>query len=181
MLIDNVIDGPIVNTMSSLINRFNPNDVQMEIDFKPALNDETLYNRIKSDIEEMKHKANTNLFILLRGLIPSSLILMVCERMGANPNLPARQIDEKLIKTIIDTLKHFKLTYLGLDDIKMAIVTSGGVDTKEVDPRTFESKKVKNLYIIGELLDVDAFTGGFNMQIALATGYSCGQNLASNK
>jgi predicted flavoprotein YhiN len=101
--------------------------------------------------------------------------------MGANPNLPARQIDEKLIKTIIDTLKHFKLTYLGLDDIKMAIVTSGGVDTKEVDPRTFESKKVKNLYIIGELLDVDAFTGGFNMQIALATGYSCGQNLASNK
>ena len=179
MLIDSLIDGPIVNTMSSLINRFNPSDVSLEIDFKPALNEETLHERIVSDIEEMKHKANSNLFILLRGLIPSALILMFCEVLKANSNLPAKQIDEKLIRNIIDKLKHFKLTYLGLDDIKHAIITSGGVNTKEVDPKTFMSKKVENLYIIGELLDVDAFTGGYNMQIALSTGFACGNALAN--
>jgi predicted Rossmann fold flavoprotein len=179
MLIDSMIDGPIVNTMSSLINRFNPNDVSLEIDFKPALNEETLHERIVNDITEMKHKANSNLFILLRGLIPSSLILMFCELLKANSNLPIKQIDEKLIRNIIKKLKHFKLTYLGLDDIKHAIITSGGVDTKEVDPKTFMSKKTQNLYIIGELLDVDAFTGGYNMQIALSTGFSCGNALAN--
>lgn len=178
MTMKNALAGPIALTISSLINHLNPQDVALEIDFKPAINEEKLDARIKRDIEDLKKRANSNAFILVRGLVPNGLIQMILQRSGVDSNLKIKQITQEHISSIIYQLKHFAIDYLGLDDYSRAIVTKGGIDVKELNPQTMEVKSYPGLYFVGEVIDVDAFTGGFNMQIALSTGYSAGKHIS---
>lgn len=173
------IGGPIALTMSSLINRINVNDILLELDLKPALTEEILENRINNDIVELRKKANSNAYILLRGLVPSSLIPMVLKRIGVESSLLIKSFSHEIIVRLINVLKHFKLEYAGLDSFSRAIITSGGISVKEINPKTMEVKKIPGLFFVGEVLDVDAFTGGFNMQIALSSGACCGDYLSS--
>lgn len=173
------IGGPIALTMSSIINKINVNDILLELDLKPALNEEKLENRINNDIVELRKKANSNAYILLRGLVPSSLIPMVLKRIGVESSLLIKSFSREIIVRLINVLKHFKLEYAGLDSFSRAIITSGGISVKEINPKTMEVKKIPGLFFVGEVLDVDAFTGGFNMQIALSSGACCGDYLSS--
>lgn len=175
MIMKKAIAGPITLTISSLINRVEPMDIDLEIDLKPALDEETLFNRITKEIEELKSKNLSNTYVLLRRLVPIGLISMILKRCSIDSNLKVKFLQENHIKSIINVLKHFKLDYQGLEVVDRAIITSGGVSVKEVNPKTFESKLISGLYFVGEVLDVDAFTGGFNMQIALSTGFAAGK------
>lgn len=173
------ISGPIGLTISSYINKLEVKNIDLEIDLKPALSEEQLYNRITNDILTLKKKSNSNSFILVRGLVFSGMISMILKRINVDSNLPIKLFNEKNINDLIKVLKHFKLEYIGLEDYNRSIVTSGGVSTKEINPQTMESKKVSNLYFVGEVLDVDALTGGFNMQIAFSTGFQAGNDICN--
>lgn len=171
------IGGPIALTMSSLINKLDPNDILLELDLKPALNEEKLEKRIINDIELLKKKANSNAFILIRGLVPSSLIPMILKRIDVDGSLLIKNVSQEIIIRLINVLKHFRLEYSGLDSFSRAIITSGGISVKELNPKTMEVKKIPGLFFVGETINIDAFTGGFNMQIALSCGASCGDYL----
>lgn len=178
MTMKNSIGGPIAISISSIINRIDYKNIKLEIDFKPNLTNEVLDARIKKDIDELKHKPNANAFILIRGLCPNGLIQMILKRINIDGNLKIKLITQEHIDALINQLKHFELKYRGLESFDRAIVTSGGVTTKEINPQKMEVKKVPGLFFVGEVLDVDAFTGGFNMQIALSTGFVCGKYLS---
>jgi predicted Rossmann fold flavoprotein len=169
------IGGPIALTISSLINQYDYRDIDLELDFKPSLTKEMLDARIKRDIEDLKKKPNSNAFILVRGLAPNGLIQLILKRTDIDSNLKIKFITQEHIDKIAETLKAFKLNYQGLDNFNKAIITKGGIDVKELNPQTMESKKISGLYFVGEVIDVDAYTGGFNMQIALSTGFACGK------
>lgn len=166
------ISGPIVLTTSSKINRLK--DFEMYLDLKPALDLEKLDARILRDFHENQNK---NLENVMKSLLPKDLILYVLETAGISGEKKVNQITKEDRESLVKTIKNFELKFDSLDDINRAIVTSGGVDVKDIDPKTMESKKVKGLYFIGEVLDLDGLTGGFNIQIANSTGYSCGINL----
>lgn len=166
------ISGPIVLTTSSKINRLK--DFEMYLDLKPALDPEKLDARILRDFHENQNK---NLENVMRSLLPRDLIIYVLEGAGISGDKKVNQITKEDRESLVKTIKNFELKFDSLDDIDRAIVTSGGVDVKDIDPKTMESKKVKGLYFIGEVLDLDGLTGGFNIQIANSTGYSCGINL----
>lgn len=171
MFTDKGITGPIVLTISSLINR--AKKVSLSIDFKPALDEKKLDNRLLREFEENKNKNISN---VISHLLPSGLVnvfLQECS-ISSDKKVNSIRIDER--KKIIETLKNFKLSFKNLYPIDCAIVTSGGVNIKEVNPKNMESKIVKDLYFIGEVLDVDALTGGFNLQLAFATAVSCANN-----
>ena len=166
------ISGPIVLTTSSKINRLK--DFEIYLDLKPALDPEKLDARILRDFHENQNK---NLENVMKSLLPRDLISYVLEGAGISGDKKVNQITKEDRESLIRTIKNFALKFDSLDDIDRAIVTSGGVDVKDIDPKTMESKKVKGLYFIGEVLDLDGLTGGFNIQIANSTGYSCGINL----
>lgn len=166
------ISGPIVLTTSSKINRLK--DFEMYLDLKPALDLEKLDARILRDFHENQNK---NLENVMKSLLPRDLIIYVLEGAGISGDKKVNQITKEDRERLVRTIKNFGLKFDSLDDIDRAIVTSGGVDVKDIDPKTMESKKVKGLYFIGEVLDLDGLTGGFNIQIANSTGYSCGINL----
>ena len=166
------ISGPIVLTTSSKINRLK--DFEMYLDLKPALDPEKLDARILRDFHENQNK---NLENVMRALLPRDLISYVLESAGISGDKKVNQITKEDRESLVRTIKNFELKFDSLDDIDRAIITSGGVDVKDIDPKTMESKKVKGLYFIGEVLDLDGLTGGFNIQIANSTGYSCGINL----
>lgn len=166
------ISGPIVLTTSSKINRLK--DFEMYLDLKPALDPEKLDARILRDFKENQNK---NLENVMKSLLPRDLIIYVLEGSGISGDKKVNQITKEDRERLVKTIKNFSLKFDSLDDIDRAIVTSGGVDVKDIDPKTMESKKVKGLYFIGEVLDLDGLTGGFNIQIANSTGYSCGINL----
>lgn len=166
------ISGPIVLTTSSKINRLK--DFEMYLDLKPALDTEKLDARILRDFHENQNK---NLENVMKSLLPRDLIIYVLESAGISGDKKVNQITKEDRERLVRTIKNFSLKFDSLDDIDRAIVTSGGVDVKDIDPKTMESKKVKGLYFIGEVLDIDGLTGGFNIQIANSTGYSCGINL----
>ncbi len=168
---DKGVSGPIVLTASSLINRAGL--VSLAIDFKPALDEKTLDTRLLRDFDENKNKDLKN---VLCGLLPKAVADIFAGCVGLDENKKIHDITKADRQKLIDGLKNFKLTYGGLYDIDTGIVTSGGVDTKEVNPKTFESKLVKGLYFTGEVLDLDAVTGGFNLQIAWATAFSLAKN-----
>ena len=109
--------------------------------------------------------------------MPRDLILYVLEAANIDKDKKVNQITREERENLVETIKNFELKFDSLDDINRAIITSGGVDVSEIEPRTMESKKVPGLYFIGEVLDLDGLTGGFNIQIANSTGYSCGINL----
>ena len=166
------ISGPIVLTTSSKINRLK--DFEMFLDLKPALEPEKLDARILRDFSENQNK---NIENVMKSLLPKDLISYVLYSAGISGDEKVNQITKIERENLVKTIKNFELKFDSLDDIDRAIVTSGGIDVKDIDPKTMESKKVSGLYFIGEVLDLDGLTGGFNIQIANSTGYSCGINL----
>ena len=169
---DKGISGPIALSMSSFINR--AGNVKLSLDLKPALTEEQLEKRLLRDFDSNKNK---NLSYILKGLMPNSLSIFFAKKCGLNLEKKVHDILKEERKIIIDNLKSLSLSYNGLYPIDAGIITSGGVSLKEVNPKTFESKLVKDLYFVGEILDIDALTGGFNLQIAFATSYSCAKNM----
>ena len=168
------ITGPIVLSMSSLINREDP--VELFLDFKPALDEEKLDKRL---LREIENNPNKDVAFLLTSLLPKEIIGFFVEHSGIDQELILNSLTREKRHELLDQLKHFRLQFDGLEEIDKGIITSGGVDVTEVDPRTMESKLCQDLYFIGEVLDVDALTGGFNMQIALSTAYSCAKGIIS--
>ena len=162
------ISGPIVLSMSSLINRIG--EVEMSLDLKPALDEEKLDKRLLREIEA---EPNKDVKHLLAKLLPASFIDFFIENTDTDTSIILNSLTKEKRLKLLKDLKHFKVSFMGLESIDKGIVTSGGVDVSEIDPRTMESKICKDLYFIGEVLDVDALTGGFNLQIALSTAYSC--------
>ena len=165
------ISGPIVLTASSYINR--ANDIKLSLDFKPALSEQQLDARILRDIEENKNKDLKN---ILKGLLPKAVADIFSKVAKVDENKKNNSITKEERNKIVETLKNFPLNFNGLYDIDTGIVTSGGVNTKEINPKSFESKLVSGIYFIGEVLDVDALTGGFNLQICWSSAYSCAKN-----
>lgn len=171
----NGVSGPIVLTLSSYINRFALDGAKLIIDFKPALAPETLDERLLSDIGETPNK---NMYNILTGLLPKSVIPFVLEQSGVNAELKGNSLTKDKRFALEYSIKnlHFKISKLS--DINEAIITSGGIKTTEINPTTMESKLVHGLYFAGELLDIDALTGGYNLQIAMSTGYAAGKHAA---
>lgn len=166
------LTGPIALTISSYINR--KDNVKLELDLKPALSEEQLTNRI---LREIKEKRNSVVLDLLKTLLPISFISLFLSKCDVEENKSLDVLLKEERDKIVFYLKHFPFTYIGLDNIDHAIVTSGGVDVKEINPSTMESKLVKNLFFIGEVIDVDALTGGFNIQIAFSSAYLASEAL----
>ena len=167
------ISGPLVLTLSSLL----PEDlsgVRMAIDLKPALDEQTLDARLLRDFREMSRK---RLISVMDGLAPHSLAELL-KLAGLSPNMPVNSVTAEQRRAILDILKNLPLTPKRLRDFNEAIITRGGVDVKGVNPSTLESRLVKGLYFAGEVLDVDAQTGGFNLQIAWSTGALAGASAA---
>lgn len=170
---DEGVSGPIVLTLSSKINKFDLKNAKFIIDFKPKLSHEMLDVKL---IREAKEYAKKNLSTYLKTLLPINFVPFFIKKLGVSD----KKISEitKLDRNIlIEGLKKFDLSIKMLDNIEKAIITSGGVDTKEISPKTFESKLVDGLYFSGEVLDIDALTGGFNLQIAFASGYVVGNSV----
>lgn len=168
---ENYLDGPIVISTSSLINRRDNRNLHIEIDLKPALDENTLQDRIQRDIENNPHG---KIIVILRGLLPGPFVPFFEEHVSLNYQKECSIFNKEERNKLIQGLKHFPLTFMGLNGFERAVVTAGGISTKEISPRTMESKLIPNLYFAGEVIDVDAFTGGFNIQIALSTGALAG-------
>jgi len=168
---DKGISGPIVLTLSSRVNR--AKNVELSLDFKPALSEKQLDQRLLRDFEENKNK---DLKSVLRGLLQRTVAEIFAKAIGLDENKKIHDVTKEERQRILTGLKSFKLKYGGLYDLDAGIVTSGGISLKEVNPKTFESKIVSGLYFLGEVLDLDALTGGFNLQIAWSTAFACAKN-----
>lgn len=167
------ISGPVVLSASSIINKYNINDVNLILDLKPALLDDVLEERILRDFNEYKNKALKN---SLDKLLPKSLISEIIKISGINQEKKNNAVTSEERKKLVSALKRINLTPISLRNIEEAIITSGGISIKEINPKNMQSKLVKGLYFAGEVIDVDAFTGGFNIQIAISTGYLAGRD-----
>ena len=165
------ISGPIVLSASSLINRLDLNKVKLSFDFKPALSEEQLDNRILRDFGEYKNKS---VFNGLKDLLPVAVIPEILKRSGVAADKKVNSVTKAERTKILTIIKNFDMLTASLRDVSEAIVTAGGVDVKQINPKTMESKIIKGLYFCGEVLDVDAFTGGYNLQIAFSTGFAAG-------
>ncbi|MBO5394613.1 MAG: NAD(P)/FAD-dependent oxidoreductase [Clostridia bacterium] len=166
------LTGPIALSLSSYIGK--AEKVKLSIDFKPALSDDMLEKRLLRDFEA---NLNKNISYIIKGLLPTRLVDIFLDRAQIDKTKKVNSITAEERKRIVNLLKAFSFEYAGLYDIIYAIVTSGGVSLKEVNPKTMESKLVKGLYFIGEVLDVDCLTGGFNLQVAFSTAYACAKYL----
>lgn len=171
------LSGPIILTLSRQFNRtiLQGKEVEISIDLKPALDYETLDRRLLRDLAE---HSRMHLKGILKGLLPSSLIPVCLDLLKLDPDKPASQVTAQERKRLRDWLKDFRFQITGLRGFSEAIVTSGGVSTREIDPKTMESKLIKNLYFAGEIIDLDADTGGYNLQIAFSTGWIAGWSAA---
>ncbi len=174
------ISGPTILSSSAHIIRYkNINEllkqgkIILKIDLKPALSNEKLDARILRDFEKEKNKLFRN---SLDELLPQKLIDPVIHLSGINPNKKVNEISKKERMQLLKTLKEFCITISGFRPVEEAIITAGGVNIKEINPKTMESKLINNLYFAGEIIDVDAYTGGFNLQIAYSTGVTAGLN-----
>ena len=152
---------------------FHEKKIVLKIDLKPALDEKKLNDRILRDFEEVKNKQFKN---SLDKLLPQKLIPIIIRRSKINPNKQVNEITKKEREELIKQIKDFEIIIKGFRPIEEAIITSGGINIKEINPKTMESKKVKGLYFAGEIIDVDSYTGGFNLQIAYSTGYVAGLN-----
>ena len=174
------VSGPTILSASSHIIRYKNIDellkdgkIIINIDLKPALSKEKLDDRILRDFDKEKNKLFRN---SLDDLLPQKLINPVIDLSGINPNKKVNEISKKERLNLIEILKGFSITICGFRPVEEAIITAGGINIKEINPKTMESKIVKSLYFAGEIIDVDAYTGGFNLQIAYSTGYTAGLN-----
>ena len=171
------LSGPLILSASAHMD-FTKNSYTAHVDLKPALDEQKLDARLLRDFEE---RANQNFSSVLGGLVPQSMVPVIVSRCGIPATQKAHDIRREQRRKLLETLKDFSISLKGTRPVEEAIVTSGGVKVGEVDPKTMESKKVSGLYIAGELLDVDAYTGGFNLQIAWATGYVAGVSAAEKE
>ena len=166
------ITGPIVlslsHTVGKLMRKKNIGTIGLDINLKPALSPETLDKRLQKDFGLYSKKQLIN---GMKDLLPSRLIPLIIELAGIDPQKPINQISKEERQQIGYMLQHMPLTVKGLRPVEEAIVTAGGISLKEFNPKTMESKLVKGLYGAGEVLDIDAFTGGYNLQAAFSTGY----------
>ena len=166
------ITGPIVlslsHTVGKLMRKKNIGTIGLDINLKPALSSETLDKRLQKDFDLYSKKQLIN---GMKDLLPSRLIPLIIELAGIDPQKPINQISKEERQQIGYMLQHMPLTVKGLRPVEEAIVTAGGISLKEFNPKTMESKLVKGLYGAGEVLDIDAFTGGYNLQAAFSTGY----------
>ena len=167
------VSGPLVLTLSSLINRVNKENLDIYLDLKPGLDYNTLENKFIREFAQNSLKTIAN---YLRSVLPSSLINEVLIRACIKQDRKLCDIKVEQRNNLINVLKRFEIKFNKLRSIEEAIVTSGGVNVKEINPKTMESKLIKGLYFAGEVIDVDAFTGGFNIQIAFSTGFLAGYN-----
>jgi predicted Rossmann fold flavoprotein len=168
------VSGPLILSLSSKINRLPIKTVQISLDLKPALDEQTLDKRLLRDFEKYKNKKISNALV---ELLPQKLIFAVLKVAKISPDKNVNVLTKAERGELIKALKEFPLTPLSLRGIEEAIVTSGGIDLNEINPKTMESKKVSGLKFCGEVLDVDAYTGGFNLQIAFSTGYAAGNTI----
>ncbi|MGM9564889.1 NAD(P)/FAD-dependent oxidoreductase [Evtepia sp.] len=145
------------------------------IDLKPALDEAKLEARILRDVSEAPNKAFHN---FLEGLAPRLMIPVLCEKADIPPDMPVNTMTKGQRRRLMETMKHFTIPIAGTRPVKEAIITAGGVKTGEIDPGTMMSKKTRGLFLAGEVIDVDAYTGGFNLQIAWCTGRAAGESAA---
>ena len=169
------ISGPLVLSASAHINK--PQNCTVSIDLKPALTIEQLDLRLRRDFDKYINKELKN---GLDELLPKRLIPYIIKAAGLSPNTKINQITKQERAQLIAALKGYSLKVSGYRPIEEAIITRGGVEVGEINPKTMESKLCKGLYFVGEILDVDGYTGGFNLQIAFSTGYAAGNNLRMN-
>ena len=167
------ISGPLVLTSSSIIAGTDEKDIKVLIDLKPALSDDEFDARLIRELKEGNKKELKN---ILGEIYPIKLGLKICELSGVDIYKKCNEITKEERKKILDYTKRLPLTVKGTRDFDEAIITHGGVSVKDINPKTMESRLVKNLFFAGEVIDVDAFTGGFNLQIAFSTGYLAGMN-----
>ncbi len=160
------VSGPVILSASSYLTRYFDSELKLSIDFKPALSNEQLDSRLLRDFENNINKQFQN---SLDELLPKSLIPVIIDRSGIDPYKKVNSVTKEERLKLLSLLKDFSLNISGPRGFDEAIITQGGVSVKEINPKTMESKKVKGLYFIGEVLDVDAVTGGFNLQIAWST------------
>ncbi len=174
------VSGPTILSSSAHLLRIKKVDellknhnIKLYIDLKPALSVEELDIRVRRDFEEFKNKEFKN---SLEKLLPKKMIESIVEMSGINPSKKVNEITKEERRKLVTLLKNFEVTITGFRPIEEAIVTAGGISTKEINPKTMESKIVQGLYFAGEIIDVDSYTGGFNLQIAYSTGFVAGGN-----
>lgn len=168
------VSGPLILSASSHMKEMRERKYEIHIDLKPALSYEQLDKRIQRDFLE---NSNKNFINALDALLPKKLVPVVVRLSGIKPSIKVNQITKEMRAKLVNILKDMKVTVLKFRPIEEAIITSGGVSVKEIDPKTMESKLCKGLYFAGEVIDVDAYTGGFNLQIAFSTGRLAGENV----
>lgn len=170
------VSGPLILSASTHMRDLGKKKYEIYIDLKPALTFEQLDKRVQSDFLEF---ANKNFINSLGKLLPQKLIPVIAKLSGIKPTTKTNQITKEMRHRIVNLLKGLKVTAIDFRPIDEAIVTSGGVKVSEIDPKTMQSKIVDGLYFAGEVIDVDAYTGGFNLQIAFSTGHLAGESAAN--
>jgi len=167
------VSGPVILSASRHIMQYDYRNVYLIIDLKPALSEEKLDARLQRDFEKYSRKQFKN---SLDDLLPQKLIPVIVELSEIPEDKPVNQITKTERKALVRLLKNLEIEIAGSRPLAEAIVTAGGVDTDEIDPATMESKLIKGLFFAGEIIDVDGYTGGFNLTIAFSTGYTAGAN-----
>lgn len=168
------LSGPTILSASAHMRDMAPGRYTVVLDLKPALTPEQLDQRLLRDLEKNKNKNFSN---ALDELLPQKMIPVVIRRSGIPPEEKCNTVTRVQRAALLEVLKHFAVEISGFSPLSGAIVTSGGVSVKEIDPKTMRSKKISGLYFAGEIIDVDAYTGGFNLQIAFSTGHAAGIHL----
>ncbi|MFR2672811.1 MAG: NAD(P)/FAD-dependent oxidoreductase [Faecalibacterium sp.] len=168
------ISGPLTLSASSHLGDMKKHKYHAEIDLKPALSEEQLYDRITRDFALLANHAAQGALVKL---LPASMQPVMVARWGIDPATKANQITREQKRELVRLMKHWNVPIDARGDLAHAVITSGGVSVREVDPRTMQSKKALGLYFAGEVLDVDAYTGGYNLQIAFCTAQSFARNL----
>ena len=171
------VTGPMILSASAHLRGYDISSLTLSIDLKPALDEKTLDARLLSDF---KQNANKNFINSLSALLPSKMIAPFISLTGIDERKKINTITKEERKVILTTLKDFRIPLSSFRPIEEAIVTSGGIEVKEINPKTMESKIASGLYFAGEVIDVDAYTGGFNLQIAFSTGYLAGKSAAES-
>ncbi|MFR2868000.1 MAG: aminoacetone oxidase family FAD-binding enzyme, partial [Oscillospiraceae bacterium] len=162
------ISGPTVLSASC---HLKGDGCRLVLDLKPALESEKLEARILRDLEQYQNRSMENALV---DLLPRSMIPVVLRRLDISPEMQANSLTKQKRRALVELLKAFPIDITGKRPVSEAIITSGGVKVSEIDPKTMESKRVTGLYFAGEVIDCDAYTGGFNLQIAWATAYAAG-------
>lgn len=169
------LSGPVILSASAHLRRFDRETYTVCLDLKPALDEEKLDGRLLREFEE---NSNRDFINALGGLLPRAMIPVMVERTGIPPETKVNSVTRVQRRRLLELLKCFPIVLTGSRPVEEAIVTSGGVKVSEIDPKTMQSKLVSGLFFAGEIMDVDAYTGGFNLQIAWATGHAAGQAAA---